>query len=78
MLGFPHYLPHLLQNRVAGKKCTLDLGKPLLPNDPLLINQEEGPPCSQPARLGEIMLQDAVAPNHLEVRIVTKERVRQL
>ena len=32
----------------------------------------------QPARLAEIVLQDAVAPNHLEVRIIAEERVRQL
>jgi hypothetical protein len=78
MLGFPHDLPHLLQNRVAGKKCSLDLGEPFLPDNSLLINQEEGSPRSQSARLSEIMLQDAVAPNNVKVWIVAEEGVRQL
>jgi hypothetical protein len=77
-LALPGELPCLLQNRVAGEKRCLDLREPLLLDNAFLINQEEGPPGRQPARLGKIMLQDAVAPNHLEVRIIAEERVRQV
>ncbi len=77
-LGFPHNLPRGLQDWIAGKEFRLFLGEPPPSHNPPLIDEEERPPCREPAWVGGIMLQHAVTPTDLQVRMIAEERVREL
>ena len=77
-LALPNDLPHPLEDWIAGKEFRLFLGEPPPLNNPLLVDKEERPPCSQPAWFDDIMLQDAVTSNDLQVGMVAEEWVLQL
>lgn len=87
-LLLPSRLARCLEHVLAGEHGVVR-DQPLPPDDPLLIHQEERPPCSRiwpmldhhVAVLNGANLvwpKDAVIPDNLEVRGVAEERVREL
>ena len=77
LLGLPHNLLDPLQKRFARKNHVFSsLDKPLLPDDSLRIDQEEGP-LWEP-ELGQRLAggSNAVLPDHLQVWPVTEHWIR--
>ena len=76
-LRLPCDLRYPLQDRFAGKEFYV-LGEPPPPHDPLLIHEEERPPCNLPVWIAGIRLKAAVTPNNPQVWMVAEEREREL
>jgi hypothetical protein len=78
-LGIPYQLPRDCEDRFAGHDL-LRFREPSPSDHALRIQQEESPPrcCLGGMRANLTEGQDAVPPNHLQVWMVTEERVRQL
>src|SRR5713101_6016016 len=78
-LRFSCDLLQRLQKRFSGEHHVFPtLDEPPLPDNPLHINQEEGPLWDP--ELGQRLAggSDAVMPSHLQVRPVAEDRVRQM
>ena len=79
ILGLSCYLLHRLQKRFTGENHLFPtLDKPPLPDDPLFIDQEEGP--LRDRKLGKCGVegQATILPGDPQVRKVAEQRVGQL
>ena len=72
-LALPHSCPHCFQDRFA-RKDVARVDQPLLPEDPLQIDEEEGPPRRD---LG-LLVEHTVAFDRLEAGEVAEQRVGEL